>query len=284
VGLKHTHFDRGETMEIKGKVAVVTGAASGIGQAVAVELVARKARAIALVDQSPALDETERLVRQLGNGAVIDRYVGDVGVADFRREVFDRITTAHGVVQICVPAAGITRDALAVKIDKQSGQATIYPLDDFRKIVEINLIAPIYWALEMVARIALDRRALGLKRWEPPEHIQGTIIFIGSVSSSGNKGQIAYSATKRGLEGAAGTLMKEAMFHGVRCGVIHPGYTDTPMVQALGEDYVREHILPQTQLRRLIAPGEIADAICFMINNSAVSGELWADAGWHPSV
>ena len=56
----------------------------------------------------------------------------------------------------------------------------------------------------MVAQIAADRYARKLKQWQPAEHIQGTIIFIGSVSSQGNKGQIAYSATKKGLEGAAG--------------------------------------------------------------------------------
>jgi NAD(P)-dependent dehydrogenase (short-subunit alcohol dehydrogenase family) len=55
------------------------------------------------------------------------------------------------------------------------------------------------------------------------------------------------------------------------------------MVHALGPDYINERILPFTQLRRLIRPEEIADAICFMISNSAMSGELWADAGWHPS-
>jgi NAD(P)-dependent dehydrogenase (short-subunit alcohol dehydrogenase family) len=55
------------------------------------------------------------------------------------------------------------------------------------------------------------------------------------------------------------------------------------MVRALGEDYIKKYILPGTQLGRLIKPEEIADAICFMISNSAVTGELWADAGWHPS-
>jgi 3-oxoacyl-[acyl-carrier protein] reductase len=54
------------------------------------------------------------------------------------------------------------------------------------------------------------------------------------------------------------------------------------MVQALGEEFIERNILPYTQLGRLIRPQEIADAICFMISNSAVSGELWADAGWHP--
>jgi 3-oxoacyl-[acyl-carrier protein] reductase len=84
------------------------------------------------------------------------------------------------------------------------------------------------------------------------------------------------------LDGAAATLMAEALFYGVRCAVIHPGYTDTPMVRALGEAYIQEHIIPQTQLRRLMQPEEVADAICFMITNDAVSGPLWADAGWHP--
>jgi 3-oxoacyl-[acyl-carrier protein] reductase len=65
--------------------------------------------------------------------------------------------------------------------------------------------------------------------------------------------------------------------------MIHPGYTDTAMVQALGEELIRDKILPNTQLRRLIRPDEIASAVCFMLKNSAVSGRLWADAGWHPS-
>lgn len=112
--------------------------------------------------------------------------------------------------------------------------------------------------------------------------MQGAIVFIGSVSSRGNKGQISYATTKAGLEGAAATLMKEAMFYGVRCGIIHPGFTDTNMVQQLGKDFLEKNVLPYTQLRRLIRTEEIADAICFMISNSAVSGELWADAGWHP--
>jgi hypothetical protein len=56
------------------------------------------------------------------------------------------------------------------------------------------------------------------------------------------------------------------------------------MVQALGEEFIQSKILPQTQLGRLIRPEEIADVICFMLTNSAVSGELWADAGWRPAV
>ena len=104
----------------------------------------------------------------------------------------------HGPVNICVPAAGITRDSLAVKVDKETDHVSIYPVEQFRQVIEINLIAPVYWALEMVAGIAENRAKQGLKRWEPIEALQGTVVFIGSVSSLGNKGQIAYAARKQG--------------------------------------------------------------------------------------
>jgi NAD(P)-dependent dehydrogenase (short-subunit alcohol dehydrogenase family) len=271
-------------MKIEGKVALVTGAASGIGAAVSTELARRDVKAVILVDRSSSVVQTALSINELTGQSVAEAMIGDASDAAFRTQVFKKVIADHGVVNICVPAAGITRDALAVKMDKETGQPLVYPIQTFREVIEVNLIAPIYWALEMVAHIAEARRQSGLGRWEPAEEkLWGTVVFIGSVSSQGNKGQIAYATSKAGLEGAAATLTKEAIFHGVRCCVIHPGFTDTPMVRALGQEYINKHVLPYTQLRRLIRPDEIADAICFLIANSAVSGELWADAGWHPS-
>jgi NAD(P)-dependent dehydrogenase (short-subunit alcohol dehydrogenase family) len=270
-------------MRIEDKVAVITGAASGIGAAVAGELARRKARAVVLVDRSDRVHELARSLNEAAGRKVAEAKVGETTDDAFRVRVYDEAVARHGIVHICVPAAGITRDALSVKVDKATGQITVYPIRTFREVTEVNLLAPVYWALEMVARIAEDRWRRGLGRWEPAEQVQGTVVFIGSVSSQGNKGQIAYAVSKAGLEGAASTLTKEAIYHGVRCAVIHPGFTDTPMVHALGEEYISKNILPYTQLRRLIRSEEIADAICFLIANSAVSGELWADAGWHPS-
>jgi NAD(P)-dependent dehydrogenase (short-subunit alcohol dehydrogenase family) len=271
------------TVHIEDKVAVVTGAASGIGEAVARELARRGARAVILVDRSDRAPALAQAINAEAGRAAAEAHVGDATDDAFRAGVFDAVGARHGVVHICVPAAGIARDALAVKVDKASGRPVVYPIKTFREVTEVNLVAPVYWALEMVARIAADRRRRGLGRWQPDEGVQGAVVFIGSVSSQGNKGQIAYAASKAGLEGAAATLMKEAIYHGVRCGVLHPGFTDTPMVRALGEEFIATNVLPYTQLRRLIRPEEIADAICFMIANSAVSGELWADAGWHPT-
>jgi NAD(P)-dependent dehydrogenase (short-subunit alcohol dehydrogenase family) len=269
-------------MDIKDRVALVTGAGSGIGQAVAFELASRGAKTVVIVDRR---DEVFRLADSLNSELgrlVAEAKVGDATNDTFRSQVYDQVTARHGVVTICIPAAGITRDALAVSVDKTSGRANPYSITAFREVMEVNLVAPVFWAIEMVVRIAEDRVQRGLKQWQPEEEVQGAVVFIGSVSSRGNKGQIAYAVSKAGLEGAAATLTKEAMYHGVRCGIIHPGYTDTPMVRKLGEEFIGKNILPYTQLRRLIRPTEIADAICFMVCNPAVSGELWADAGWHP--
>ncbi len=273
-------------MEIKDRCAVVTGAASGIGRATCQALISEDIRAIAVVDQNPVVAEVAAEFCQAGGREDIAvAFQGDTTDPIFRKSVYDDMEQKYGVgsVRICVPAAGITRDALAIKSNKETGVMEIYPVDTFRSVLEVNLVAPAYWAMEMVARIASCRAGEGKKKWLADERVQGTVIFIGSVSSQGIKGQISYAATKAGLEGVAATLSKEAIFHGVRCGVIHPGFTDTPMVRALGQDYIDRHILPMTQLGRLIHPGEIADAIRFMIANSAISGELWVDAGWQPA-
>lgn len=268
-------------MDLSKKVAVITGGGSGIGRAVATAMARRGVAAVGLVDVSEAIADVAEVVNAEAGREVAVPFRGDTTDQAFRAAVFDAMSSRFGPVSLCVPAAGITRDDLAVRIDKNTGKARIYPVEQFRLVVDVNLIAPVYWALEMIGRIAEDRAARGLKRWSPDENIQGAVVFIGSISSQGNRGQVSYASTKAGLEGAAATIMKEAIYYGVRCGVIHPGFTDTPMVRAMGAEYVAKNILPFTQLGRLIQPEEIANAICFMLENSAVSGELWVDAGWH---
>ncbi|MFO0890605.1 MAG: SDR family oxidoreductase [Isosphaeraceae bacterium] len=269
-------------MNIKGKSAIITGAGSGIGQAVAIELAERGIGAVGLVDRSDSVINVARVINDRMDRPVAEAMIGDVTDTAFRSKVFDLMCSKYGAPAVCVPAAGITRDQLAVKMDKETGKVSMYPIDNFRLVMEVNLVAPVYWAIETIARIAEERMRKGKKRWVAEEGISGTIVFIGSISSSGIPGQVSYSATKAALEGVAATLGKEAGYHGVRCAVIHPGFTDTPMVRSLGQEYIEKNILPYTQLKRLIDPTEIADAIYFMICNSAVSGELWADAGWHP--
>lgn len=271
-------------MHLEHHVAIITGGAGGIGQATVAEMVKRGVKAIGIVDQSETVVDVAGRVNDEAGRIVAVAYQGDVTDETFRQQVFADMSANSQAPSICVPAAGITRDQLAVKLDKASGRASLYPSASFRQVIDVNLVAPIYWAMETIAAVAERRQHRKLGRWHPGEAIQGGIIFLGSVASVGNKGQLAYAAAKAGLEGAASTLMAEAMYYGVRCGVIHPGFTDTPMVRALGDDFIERNVLPQTRLGRLIRPEEIADAICFMLTNSAMSGELWADAGWRPAV
>ncbi|MFO0972163.1 MAG: SDR family oxidoreductase [Phycisphaerae bacterium] len=270
-------------MDFHGKTAVITGAASGIGRATCEALARAGTSAIGMVDRSPAVrDFAASLNEQMRRDLAVP-FVGDVTSDLFRQCVYRDLKGRFGAVHICIPAAGITRDRLAVRVDKDTGQAETYSRKDLEEVFAINLVAPICWALDAIGTVAEERARRGQSRWEPSEPVQGGVVFIGSVSSAGNRGQVSYAAAKAGLDGAQATLAKEAIYYGIRSNIIHPGYTDTPMVRALGQELIEHHILPHTQLRRLLQPEEIADAIVFMLRNSAVSGSLWVDAGWHPA-
>src|SRR5207237_3486638 len=119
---------------------------------VAAALARRSVKALVLGDRSAMVEQVAASVKLSGpRGIEVGAFVGDVTDEQFRRDVFDQTTARHGTASICVPAAGISRDSRAVKIDKMSGKAQIYPMENFRLVTEVNLIAPVYWALEMVA-------------------------------------------------------------------------------------------------------------------------------------
>ncbi len=283
-------------MNIKDKVAVVTGAAGGIGFAVARRLAKCGARAVAACDSSPRCTEAAATInRELGvgvgpgvgaaAGTVVMPFCGDVCDADFRAEVFSRMAQCGDVVRICVPAAGILRDALAVKIDRESGCAQLYDADIFRRVLEVNLLHPTYWAMQMLAGIA--ERGGGAdspvpQKWQPSEPIRGSVVLIGSVSSRGNRGQISYACAKSALNAAATTLNLEGMAYGVQTKIIHPGMVDTPMLDNLPAGHFETRIKPQIPLGRLISPDEIATAATVLIENPAISGQLWVDGGLAP--
>ena len=269
-------------MQITGQIAVVTGGASGIGRAVADELVAAEVAALALVD----LGGAEQVAAELNEraGRVVARpFEGDVTDAGFRERVFGEMAEAHGgPVRLCVPAAGILRDGLAVKLPKEGGAAELYAPDQFERVQAVNLVHPIYWTMQMIARIAEARREAGLGKWQAGEDIQGCSILIGSVSSRGNFGQIAYATAKSGLNGACKTLNVEGMRHGVQTKIIHPGMVDTPMLASMPQDVVDKQIKPAIPLGRLVDPAEIARAARVLIENPAISGQLWVDGDLRP--
>ena len=142
-------------MDIEGRIAVVTGAASGIGRAVVEDLVSHKAACVVAVDLSPEVIDVAGDIEDTNHGATrVKPFAGNVTDREFRRHVFDCVTADIGTPTICVPAAGIARDRLAAKVDPATGRAEIYPIEDFELVLEVDLVAPVYWALGMLGKIA----------------------------------------------------------------------------------------------------------------------------------
>ena len=123
-------------MEIRNSIAVVTGAASGIACALSLDLARRGAKMLALVDMSERVEETAKSVRDAGS-TIVQTFVGDTTDPVFRKATYDAIWDKYGPANICVPAAGITRDSIAVRMNKESGEPEIYPLETFRLVVLI---------------------------------------------------------------------------------------------------------------------------------------------------
>jgi NAD(P)-dependent dehydrogenase (short-subunit alcohol dehydrogenase family) len=276
-------------MNITGKVAVVTGAARGIGLAVATELARRGAQVVALVDRTALVEEAARALNDAHERTVAVPLVGDITDTSFRQQTFDLITARHGTPSICVPAAGFSGEQAAVKVDSQTGCAVIYPEESFRQLLEVNLVAPVYWAMETIARVAEQRKRRGLARWEPREGVQGTVVFLGASAIPGGNGhgQIAYATSKAALEGAELTLAREGLEHGVHCAVVHPDFTRTPLLRALGEEFIQRNVLPYLQSARLNQPAQVADAVCASIAGAGqdptpwpATPWQWTDVGW----
>lgn len=268
-------------MQIQGKNAVVTGAAGGIGRAVA-ERLARGGARVAVVDRAAAVERAADAINRAAGRKVARAFCGDVCAADFRAEVFAAVAADGEPARICVPAAGILRDGLAVKVERDSGAAALYDAEVFRQVLEVNLVHPVYWALQMLAGVAEFRAAAGRKKWQADEGVQGVSVLIGSISSRGNRGQISYACAKSGLAAAAKTLNAEGMFHGVQSKIVHPGLVNTAMLEQLPDGHFDAHFKPQIPLGRMIEPAEIAAAVAVLIENPAISGPLWADAGLPP--
>ncbi len=268
-------------MKIENTVAVVTGAASGIGNAVVRRLVAGGVSAVGMVDLTDGISGAAQQVNVDAGRDVAVAFQGNVTDSAFRAKVFADMA-GRGVVRICVPAAGILRDAMAVKVDRETGTTELYDEDLFRQVLEVNLMHPTYWTMEMIAGIARDRAQKGIGRWTAQEEFQGSAVLIGSVACRGNRGQVSYSSAKSGLNAAAKTLNIEGAYHGVQVKAIHPGFVATPMVEQLPDGLFEEHLRKMVLIDRKIEPAEIADAIVAMMENPIVSGPVWADGGFPP--
>jgi 3-oxoacyl-[acyl-carrier protein] reductase len=227
---------------LAGKRALVTGAARGIGRAIANELAS--AGAEVLCCDLPGTSENEEVAGEVGGRALY----ADVTKSD---EV-EKLIADAGEIDILVNNAGITRDGLLVRMTEE----------DWRAVIDINLTS-VYLVCHAAIRGMMKRRA-------------GAIVNLSSVVGiHGNLGQTNYAASKAGIIGFTKSLAREAGSRGVRVNAIAPGYIETRLTEVL-PDEVKQTMLKATSLGRFGQPVDIARAVHFLCSDEAafITGEV----------
>jgi 3-oxoacyl-[acyl-carrier protein] reductase len=225
-------------------VALVTGASRGLGRAIAVELAGRGQHVI--VNYKRNRSEAEETLSQIAErGGAATLLQADVSQPDQVQAMFQVVFKAHRRLDILVNNAGITRDEYFLTMRQQSW-------DD---VIANDLGAVLYCCKMAVGLMAGVRR--------------GAIVNIGSSSAlSARPGQVNYGTAKSALLGFSRTLARELAGKGVRVLVVAPGFTATPMTEALPREVVRE-TLARIPLRRWGVSEEIARAVAFFASDAA---------------
>jgi 3-oxoacyl-[acyl-carrier protein] reductase len=247
-------------MEIKGSVALVTGGASGIGEAVA-KFLARRGAKVAVVDtMQEHIDRVVKEIKETG-GEVIGiqaDVTGEAETAKFIKATLD----AFGKLNIAVSAAGIIRDATMLTLDKETGKVSRkMGLDKWQPVIDVNLTGTF-----LTLRDAAEAMVNG--GWE------GLLVPISSVNKAGHIGQLNYSSTKVAVALMSKIIIGEFLMRGIRnirCVGIAPGYTATPMLTGMNQDALKA-ILEDVHIGRLIEPDEIAAIIGHCVENGALNG------------
>lgn len=244
-------------MDINGKVAVVTGGASGIGQGVVRKLV-KEGGKVAVFDLN---DKAGQAMVEEGNGAIL---FASVNVAD-EKSVQDGIAKtmeAFGAIHICVNCAGI---GSAAKTYSKKGP---FPLDDWKRTIDINLTGSFN-----VLRLCAEQMANN----DPvnDDGSRGVIINTASVAAfEGQVGQAAYSASKGGIVGMTLPVARDLASLGIRVNTIAPGLIDTPLFASVTPEIYETLSNSVLYPKRLGKPEEIAHLAAAIIENDYINGEV----------
>lgn len=237
-------------MELKGKVALVTGGARGIGQFISEELARQGAHVFLGGTNLDTAEKTAESIRQKGGNASAVRL--DVTRAEEVHAVFDSIAKNHKLLDILVNNAGITKDGLLVRMKEE----------DWDQVLAVNLKGAFLCGQQAVKQMMKQK--------------QGAIVNISSiVGLSGNFGQANYTAAKAGLIGLTKTMARESASRGITVNAVAPGFIDTDMTRDLDEK-VRTELLEKIPLGRFGTPEDVAYSVAFLVSDRAryITGQV----------
>ncbi|MDE2119241.1 MAG: 3-oxoacyl-ACP reductase FabG [Betaproteobacteria bacterium] len=226
--------------ELAGKVALVTGATRGIGNAIATLLAARGAFVVGTATSEAGAAGIGQSLGAAGEGVVLD-----VNDAEAAEALVDRLVKERGGLHVLVNNAGITRDTLALRMRDA----------DWDAVIGTNLNA-VFRLCRAAIRPMMKQRG-------------GRIVNITSVvGASGNPGQANYAAAKAGVAGMTRALAQELGSRNITVNCVAPGFIDTDMTRALGEE-TSQALLARIPLGRLGQPQDIAHAVGFLVGPHA---------------
>ena len=236
---------------LKGKFAVVTGSAKGIGKATAEIFVREEVAGIAIVDYD--YETACKTAEELGPAAFPVKC--DISDPEQVAAAVKAIKERFGRIDILVNNAGVTRDAMFHKMT----------VEQWMKVINTNLNGTFFWCHEVIN----DMRNQGY----------GRIINISSASVRGVVGQCTYAATKAAMIGFTNTLAKESAKKGVTVNCVAPGPTQTGWIDA----ELEQAVLPLIPMGQLIQPEDIANAIVFLAGEQAsmITGQVIKVSGGH---
>jgi 3-oxoacyl-[acyl-carrier protein] reductase len=241
---------RREALELTGKVALVTGAAQGIGKAVAL-LLARNGADLVVSDINlEKAQETAKEIQAVGREALAVK-VDVANLEDVERMVQAILEQFHQI-DILVNNAGITRDKLILRMNEE----------DWDVVLDVNLKGTFNCTKVVIRHMSKQK--------------SGKIVNIASVvGEMGNAGQANYSASKAGVIGFTKTIAREFAQRGINVNAIAPGYIETPMTDGLPEK-VKEELKRMIPLERLGRPEDVAEAVLFLVSGAShyITGQV----------
>ncbi|MGJ4790201.1 SDR family oxidoreductase [Leptospira koniambonensis] len=252
-------------MEITNKTAVVTGSAGGLGKEMALHFAKLGANIVLSDISEEKLAGAKKEIEALG--AKVIAVPTDVSKEKDAVELMEKAVSAFGSVDIAVLNAGILRDGLLIKADKQTGKvASKMSLAEWQAVIDVNLTGVFLTGREAAVQMVNN----GTK---------GVIIPIASVSMHGNPGQTNYSAAKAGVAAMTKLWAKELSRYGIRVAGIAPGFIATEMVMKdMNPEALKkwEALIP---IGRLGRPDEIANTAVFIAQNDLVDGVVLEISG-----